>query len=108
MLVMNSHPNQGIPDSTRNQLNQPIQPLLPNTIEKNSNFIAVQRVFSLPFSITIFVTREDNQSNHSVWNKLANSIFSKLSSHVQSIFETMTIEERVNLVQHKCSLFVER
>lgn len=57
----------------------PFQPLLPNTVEPNSNFIAVQRVFSLPFSLSIVVDTVQNKPE-SFWSSMTHSLFGKATT----------------------------
>ena len=46
-----NHPSDDLPIVTKQQLDRPLQPLLPNTIAADATFVAVQRVFQLPFSL---------------------------------------------------------
>lgn len=76
-LSSNSHPGEPLPSITQNQLSIPFQPLLPNSIERNANFIAVQRVFTLPFSIRIVVDRVMPDDAPSFWKGVKNTFFGK-------------------------------
>ena len=57
----------------------PFQPLLPNTVERHANFIAVQRVLTLPFSLTITVDALHDESAP-FWRELKHSLFGKAAT----------------------------
>lgn len=84
------HPNQELPAAFQQQYKKPFQPLLPNEIEPHSNFIAIQRVYTLPFNITIFVTQDTVQKG----------FFSQNHVYQQSSFEQA--ESLQELFQQRC------
>lgn len=102
-LLIISHRNEGLPEVTRKQLNQPYQPLLPNSIAKGSNFIAVQLVYQIPFSIKIFITEDPSDTmDLSTWNSIKTSFFSKSPTLVHSKYERMSEEEWKLYVEERC------
>lgn len=102
-LLISSHRNAGLPEVTRRQLNRPYQPLLPNSIAKGSNIIAVQLVYQLPFSIKIFITEDPSDTKDpSTWNSIKTSIFSKSPSPSLSMYERMSEEEWNVYMEQRC------
>lgn len=60
-----NHPSDDLPIVTKQQLDRPLQPLLPNTIAADATFVAVQRVFQLPFSLQSLFS--EGESNSGLW-----------------------------------------
>ena len=77
VLSFASHPGEPFPSITQDQLSIPFQPLLPNSIEHNANFIAVQRVFTLPFSLRIVVDQVKQEDSPSFWKGVKNTFVGK-------------------------------
>ena len=88
-----THGNGDFPAVTKQQLNRNIQVLLPNTIESDSTFVAVQRVFQLPFSIRVVMAHEKPVAMEGLWNTVKQT-FSKQSLHLTSDAEYLTIPEQ--------------
>ena len=88
-----SHGNSDIPAVTKQQLNRNILALLPNTIEPDSTFVAVQKVFQLPFSIRVVMAHEKPIATGGLWNTVKQTL-SRHSLHLTRDSELLTIPEK--------------
>lgn len=104
VLSSGSHPGEPLPSITQEQLSIPFQPLLPNSIERNANFIAVQRVFTLPFSIRIVVDRVMPDDAPSFWKGVKNTFVGK----VDATKPRFSNEEFDALLQSRSQTFVTK
>ena len=101
-LISNRHPGQSLPSVTQKQLSQNFIPLLPNTVPSHPNFVAIQRVFSLPFRVTISMSHtQPTQKTTSFWKP---SFLSRSVDEALTEFEKLSQEQIEQLVLHKSSI----
>lgn len=81
-----NHPSDDFPVVTKQQLDRPLQPLLPNTIATDATFVAVQRVFQLPFSIRLYLVKESPIQASGFWGSFTSSF-----SHSLRLTHTSTL-----------------
>ena len=98
------HPGQSLPLITQQQLSQSFIPLLPNTAPSHPNFVAIQRVLSLPFQITISMSHANNtRKGASSWKP---SFFSRSVDEPLTDFEKLSQEQIEQLALDKSSIFL--
>ena len=98
------HPGQSLPPITQQQLSQSFIPLLPNTAPSHPNFVAIQRVLSLPFQITISMSHANNtRKGASSWKP---SFFSRSVDEPLTDFEKLSQEHIEQLALEKSSIFL--
>lgn len=69
-----NHPSSDFPENTKRQLDRPLQPLLPNTIAADATFVAIQRVFQLPFSVRLYLVKEKRIQTSGFWSSFTSSL----------------------------------
>lgn len=101
------HPSDDFPQVTKEQLDRPLQPLLPNSIETGSTFVAVQRVFQLPFSLRLFMVKEKLIPSSGLWRSLSSFSHSLYLTH-NSKLSSFSSESLLTRVEIESLSFKER
>ena len=87
-----NHPSDDLPIVTKQQLDRPLQRLLPNTIAADATFVAVQRVFQLPFSLRLYLVKESPIQASGFWSSFTSSLSHSLRLTHTSALSSATPE----------------